>query len=1775
MQPLWARLLEQCLLILLLSCACAASPSYYITVPNLLRPGTNSSLAVHWFGANHSEINVTATVLSGVKPLVQAQGTFKNETIGILTLPALPVDSFTSIYTLNVTGSVRNELLFSHDIFVNPLESISVFIQTDKLLYWPGQGVKIRAICIYQDLRPFHGQIDIYVRGPSYNLVQQWLNVMTDMGVVAKEFLLSDNTPLGEWTITVNTQERVTTSTFTVAEFALSRFEVTVASPYVYIAPKQGDVTGTVTAKYTSGEKVKGNVTITLRQGSFYIPEDIVLNKTYEISGAVNFSFNHKEMNSILQQYFTVGTAEVGWFVVNITATVTEALTGITVNQTHPLIITDSEYTITIQETSPLRPPFNYTGKVIISRQDFQPLTKEDRNKTLTMHIIQFNESYSLSRSSAYGVGTADVQEYTVPENGVINIQIPVKETTRSITLEVHYQNATESFHAIDQWSWATDYIFLRVPDSIIEVGSSFELFVETSQSIKEINYVVSAIGMVVAAGKKNAPAFTLTPESSWAPMAIITVYFIQENGEVIRNSRTVAIKDFFTNQVSLSWSKKEAKPAENVTLSIHVTESNSLVGLLVVDKRERLWRNRDITASVVQNDLIRNYNQERRMIVLTDASFYIREGIPHYPFDILPVTESDAFSQFGLLNMGTNFPDTWIWAETNTGSATSTNLQVTVPHSIATFVASAFVVSERLGLGLTSEPAEIEVFHPLFISLNLPFSVVRGEQFIAEVILFNNLASMLEVLVKLDQSDSFSIIIPSNNTNTVPNEKRAVLPAQDGTTLFFPIKPKLLGKIPITIRVTSPTAFDDVTKTVSIRVRAEGIQQFYSQSVLLEATGNVSQTITKNVSFAFPNNVVNGSEQAYITAIGDIFGPSIKGLESLIQMPYGCGEQNMINFAPSIYVLKYLSLTNQTNQHIMNMAIGFMEQGYQRELTYMRSEGSFSAFGNNDQFGSTWLSAFVIRCFLQAKPIIFIDSTIISRTMQWLIGFQDMNTGQFTEPGRVIHSELQGGQNGPITLTAYIVAVILEDAVCRNMYASQVTKAIQFLEGKLAQGIDSNYTLSIVTYALSLANSTQASLALNQLNGRAETNAETKFWSSPTTGLSNYWQPRSSDIETAAYGLLSHFQQIVINEVKCVPIFRNNCHSTGEWICYCSAETKFWSSPTTGLSNYWQPRSSDIETAAYGLLSHFQQNRINEGIPILKWLSQQRSHLGGYSSTQDTIMALQAMSQFASRYSVGNTGLTISVTGPGSTLQTTFQINSQNLLVLQSHQLNVFQSFAITVTAQGNGFAIVQVSVCFPETKMTLLSAFVIRCFLQAKPIIFIDSTIISRTMQWLIGFQDMNTGQFTEPGRVIHSELQGGQNGPITLTAYIVAVILEDAVCRNMYASQVTKAIQFLEGKLAQGIDSNYTLSIVTYALSLANSTQASLALNQLNGRAETNAETKFWSSPTTGLSNYWQPRSSDIETAAYGLLSHFQQNRINEGIPILKWLSQQRSHLGGYSSTQDTIMALQAMSQFASRYSVGNTGLTISVTGPGSTLQTTFQINSQNLLVLQSHQLNVFQSFAITVTAQGNGFAIVQFNIAYNIIPEARHRRNSDKTEAFELDVIVKDNKNDIDRITIRICTRYRGSVYGNQSGMALLEVGFLSGFQLNQYGIAENEPIKKVEPENDKVNLYFDSINGTQICVEIPMVRASRVAGGQDAVVSIIDYYEPRRKATRLYSSQIMNSISSCDFCGPDCSLCKSNVAVLDAVTTNASPALAPHLGPLLLSMLPAVLLCYFH
>ncbi|XP_030621160.1 CD109 antigen-like [Chanos chanos] len=504
-------------------------------------------------------------------------------------------------------------------------------------------------------------------------------------------------------------------------------------------------------------------------------------------------------------------------------------------------------------------------------------------------------------------------------------------------------------------------------------------------------------------------------------------------------------------------------------------------------------------------------------------------------------------------------------------------------------------------------------------LSLELPTCIILGEEIVLEIVLFNNLQQDMEVFVVLEHSELFEFIVEDIDVNS-----RTVLAGgQSSATVLFPIRPITVGEIAVSVEATALAGFDQFVG--KIHVKPEGVAQLISQTLFLEVPPT-ERSLSRRIQLSLPAGLVPDSQRAHVSVFGDILGPSIAGLENLVQMPTGCGEQNMIHFAPNVYLLKYLSTLSQTYEDLQRKALAFIREGYQRELSYLREDGSFSAFGERDSSGSTWLTAFVVRCFLQARPFMQIDQGVISKAMSWLVS-QQTPQGSFTEPGTVIHTQLQGGLNGNVSLTAYVLIALLEDQFHKDMFQDSTSKAQEFLEEMLWSGISSNYTLCLVAYALSLANSPRAPTALTELRRVAE----------------------STD------GVIS------------------------------------WTTSDSDLADSWQAASTSIEMASYVLLTLFKQANIVEGIALMKWLSRQRSHLGGFGSTQDTVIALQALSLFAAFSGSQAINLTIGATFTTSHIEANFTINSTNYLLHQSQEVETGKEISVDIFVEGRGFALFQ----------------------------------------------------------------------------------------------------------------------------------------------------------------------------------------------------------------------------------------------------------------------------------------------------------------------------------------------------------------------------------------------------------------------------------------------------------------------------------------------------
>lgn len=607
-------------------------------------------------------------------------------------------------------------------------------------------------------------------------------------------------------------------------------------------------------------------------------------------------------------------------------------------------------------------------------------------------------------------------------------------------------------------------------------------MFVEVQSSHPLQNFAYQLIGQGklfyaenVAVPDRKYHVFKFKATFDLVPMATLIVYFFK-NGEIVATSLKIAINEDLNNFVKLKLSTTETQPGKDVSIDV-VTNPASYVGLTGVDQSVLLLKkNEDLTKEEAFREMEdyqnhfhtsetgpwsvepRNYFNEyfrtfhhSHFILFTNAKqdvykhtnnrFYVSTSAykKQYPqgaafHGIAPIAYSDETATVMLLTeseqkpprVRTEFPETWLWEDLDINSPNgSLTLNKKVPDTITSWVISAFSVNQNNGLGLTKNPKILNVFQPFFVSLNLPYSVKRGEVVAVPVVLFNYLDADITADLILDNEHGDFEFVDDVEGDPLLRKRQVSVASNSGISQTFLVKFTSVGQIPLKVKATSAIAGDAVVRI--LQVDPEGVPQFVNKAVFVDLRESNEFEIIQSVDV--PENAVPGSLKISVNAIGDLLGGTIQNLHQLIRLPTGCGEQNMLKFVPNIVVLDYLSAAGNLDETVKNKAVRYLLSGYQRELTYRHKNGSFSSFGKLDRKGSTWLTAFIAKSFKQAENYIDIDSDVINDALKFLSEIQ-AEDGSFPEFGQISHQIMQGGSSKGIAMTAYTAIAFLKNKV-------------------------------------------------------------------------------------------------------------------------------------------------------------------------------------------------------------------------------------------------------------------------------------------------------------------------------------------------------------------------------------------------------------------------------------------------------------------------------------------------------------------------------------------------------------------------------------------------------------------------------------------------------------------------------------------------------------------------------------------------------------------------
>ncbi|XP_027023848.2 alpha-2-macroglobulin-like protein 1 isoform X2 [Tachysurus fulvidraco] len=1123
------------------------------------------------------------------------------------------------------------------------------------------------------------------------------MNVATSSGLVDLSYPLNCEATNGVYIITVwDERYKEFTQTFEVKDYVLPTFEVTVELPPV-ITILDTKATLKVCAKCSYGKPVRGTVNTTVCHNSYTTP-DICKNYTMttDETGCGTEIIDLTEYALSDSRYEASITAH---------SEVEENDTGVILTGSGSSTVTTHIASLSFEDSPTIfKPRMTYEGKIKVICAQSTPI----KRKVVYLTVTYAGHKSSVLKLLTNHKGTAKFSLDTEPwglERVSLEAQYEMGNRSEDTDNQLTPQNPTANLWLQPFYSKSQSFIKLRRCSitfrcnrkAVIRAQYMIHSTIPPHQETMTFFYMVMNKGHLVQQGRitkainpgtehKGKLVLTLENMLEVSPVAQVVLYTVLPSGEVLADSMNYPVKPCLVNKVSLDFSPSTELPGDQVSLMLKAAPG-SLCSVKAIDKSLLLLQpEKALSIQSVFNMLpVQTLSGYPHSIYEEDSSpCWENPPIWNIPYAaetskslsyLLNVGKVDVYNTFkgigvkvltnaeiqkpsdclnslwhitdteskeapDVLNKGTTsadssrpvvtihkyFPETWIWDLVPVSQSGVTAINKTVPDSITTWQADAFCTSP-VGFGVAPK-TELIAFQPFFVSLTMPSSVIRGEVFTLKATIFNYLKSCMMVQVTLEDSQQFSADDCEDCSYT------QCVCADESWTVSSTIMPLVLGEISFNVTaeaVQSSTLcgknavivpekghIDTVIKT--LLVLAEGTKQYKSYNERLCPSDDVTE---KTVSITLPEEFVEGSAIASVSVLGDPMGRALQNLASLLAMPYGCGEQNMLRFAPDIFILQYLESTNQLTPEILSTAQTYLVKGYQRELNYIHNDGSYSAFGTSDASGNTWLTAFVMKSFGNAKRYIFIDQVFVDQAKSWL-GQHQQENGCFASVGQLIHTDMEGGVNDELTLSAYITAAMLE--LNYTVTDPVVDNSLTCLRNAYTH-MNSNYAKALLFYTFTLAGDQgMRNTLISDLDAEAIVSGGGRHWSRVSDGSVT----DSLEVEMTSYVLLA---------------LMSGPELPGFDLDYSSS--------------------------------------------IVHWLSQQQNAFGGFVSTQDTVVALQALTKYSyATYSPAET-VTVTITSP-SGLINTFTINQSNRLLYQESELQEVPG-DYNVKAEGSGCVYVQ----------------------------------------------------------------------------------------------------------------------------------------------------------------------------------------------------------------------------------------------------------------------------------------------------------------------------------------------------------------------------------------------------------------------------------------------------------------------------------------------------
>ncbi|KAA0702158.1 Complement C4 [Triplophysa tibetana] len=1262
----------------------AKTPTCLIVSPNIIHLGVDETVSVQLHGATKStSMNLYFKHQIMENPVSIKKSVILNEDNQYQAVVKLQVDRrlFESIRKDPYVQLVaESEDIFGKgprmvNIFVSRKRGF-IFIQTDKPIYNPGEIVRYRIFTLNHVMLPMNDTILVKITNSKGLIVYN--HMMGSQEIMEKSITIPDMEEAGHWKILVsfeNSAKPETTSEFEVREYVLPSFEVKIETTQPYHTLKSTSFPFNISARYTYGKGVNGVAYVRFglldeKGNRTYLPG--TEKQTEVIDGTAQTEILTVELSKASERSdirFMEG------YYLSIAVSVLEKTSGnLEEAESSSVKIVTSPYVIDLSKTKQHFTPggvFSVVATATYPNGNRAPYLKFKA----TVQVTTQGSTEQILNEEGLGNYMGDI---------AMSFQIPTLAKTLFITVfaegseqEVILSDKKMTVNAVEDVEGR--YLSLEVEHQILQPGQDLKT---TLRDITPPNaarppffyLLVLSKGRIVQVVRVQRTEITTTnvrfTEDLVPAFRLIAYYFtdIPNRQKIVADSVWVDVKDVCKGKVEIL-SLDTMKPAKQFELLVK-TDPNSRVALAAVDSAVYILNKNKLSpqkmfedmnsydlacsvgggedsSAVLQgagltflcncdlaspiptehkcfakhrnrrgavdriaeyNALVNSYkNQERRCCfdgtrpskVLQTCNDRVRnvkhsascraafekcckaaeerrkkDRLQRLKNSLGRAIASDNALDESMVNVDdihlrSYFPQSWMWTIVESDNSGTVRHRAVAPDSITTWEVQAVGISPTKGFCI-AEPKPLRVFQDFFVSVILPYSVKRNEQLQVKAVVYNYKPDSLQIKVKMDKADGLCSV-GGNDVETL-----VTVPGNSALAVYFTVVPLVIGNIPITVLAYgSPTARDRVQK--QLRVEEEG------QIVFIDKEFNIYPNARKlEIDIPTPaDKIPNGQDSISVGFKGGMMGESVdnclhlEGVNRLIQLPKGCAEQTMAKMSPAIHAMRYLDDTNQwisLQAERRDEAKSMIQTGYNTVLSFKKTDGSYGAFLWKPS--SIWLTAFIAKELTQARDIIQVEDSYIREAMSYLISKQK-NNGAWDDPNALYDRRMKGGVGQAQDDVALAAFVLLSMHRAVKVYElgtdTELRMSMEKAKSYLEEKVDvlqNLYSVAITAYVMSL------------------------------------YRPLTPGAQRA--------QEKLKDKAKCA---KSKC---------------FWNAK--GGKSEGQADAEAVETTAYGLLNALSVRDKEMAKEIANWLTEQRGYGGGFRSTQDTVVALEALAKYSAQ---------------------------------------------------------------------------------------------------------------------------------------------------------------------------------------------------------------------------------------------------------------------------------------------------------------------------------------------------------------------------------------------------------------------------------------------------------------------------------------------------------------------------------------------------------------